>query len=122
MLKKENRLKAKKAFSATYNNKNVASDNLIVLYAGKIKDDKNCPTRVGFVVSKKIHKRAVIRNKIKRLLRENIRLIIKYEKFKPLNNYQSLIFIAKEEIIGKNFTQIEKSILILLNKIANKNI
>ena len=92
------------------------------MYAGKIKDDKNCPTRVGFVVSKKIHKRAVIRNKIKRLLRENIRLIIKYEKFKPLNNYQSLIFIAKEEIIGKNFTQIEKSILILLNKIANKNI
>ena len=122
MLKKENRLKARKAFSATYNNKNVVSDNLIVLYAGKIKDDKNCPTRVGFVVSKKIYKRAVIRNKIKRLLRENIRLIIKYEKFKPLNNYQSLIFIAKEEIIGKNFTQIEKSILILLNKIANKNI
>ena len=122
MLKKENRLKAKSAFRATYNNKNTVSDEILILYAGKLKLDKNCPTRVGFVVSKKIHKRAVIRNKIKRLLRENIRLIIKYEKFKPLNNYQSLIFIAKEEIIGKNFTQIEKSILILLNKIANKNI
>ena len=122
MLKKENRLKAKSAFRATHNNKNTVSDEILILYAGKLKLDKNCPTRVGFVVSKKIHKRAVIRNKIKRLLRENIRLIIKYEKFKPLNNYQSLIFIAKEEIIGKNFTQIEKSILILLNKIANKNI
>ena len=122
MLKKENRLNANFAFNLTYKNRNFVSDPKMILYAGILKQDKNCPTRVGFVVSKKIHKRAVIRNKIKRLLRENIRLIIKYEKFKPLNNYQSLIFIAKEEIIGKNFTQIEKSILILLNKIANKNI
>ncbi len=122
MLKKENRLKAKAAFSATYNNKNVVSNEIIILYAGRLKTDKNCPTRVGFVVSKKVHKRAVVRNKIKRLLRENIRLILKYNRCNTINNYQSLIFSAKDEIVGKNFKDIEKSILILLNKIANKNI
>ena len=80
MLKKENRLKSNRAFSATYKNNNVVKSDLIVLYIGRIKFDKNCPTRVGFVVSKKVHKRAVKRNKIKRLMRENIRLILKKDE------------------------------------------
>lgn len=122
MLKQENRLKSKRAFSATYNNKNIISTNLIVLYAGKIKTDKNCPTRVGFVVSKKIHKRAVVRNKIKRLMRENVRLMFKNGQTDVINEYQSLIFIAKDDIIDKNFEEIRNTILILLDKLANKNI
>ncbi len=134
MLKKCNRLKSKKAFSATYNNHNITADNLIVLYAGKLKPEPNnenglqeykCwPVRVGFVVSKKVHKRAVIRNRIKRLMRENIRQIIKEqgELFDVLNRYQSLIFIAKNEIPDKNFQEVRCSILTLLNKLANKNL
>ena len=77
MLKKENRLKSKKAFSATYNNNCFFVSDSIVMYSGKIKTDKNCPTRVGFVVSKKIHKRAVKRNKIKRFMRESIKFFFK---------------------------------------------
>ena len=122
MLKQVNRLKSKKAFTATYNNKNIVSDNLIVLYAGKIKTDKNCPTRVGFVVSKKVHKRAVKRNKIKRLIRENIRLMLKNNELAELNNYQSLIFMAKEDILEKTFEEIRNTILILMDKLANKKI
>ena len=121
MLKKENRLKSRNAFKATYNNRNIVSDNNIVLYAGKIKIDKNCPTRVGFVVSKKIHKRAVKRNRIKRLIRENIRLMIKQGQ-EEINNYQSLIFVAKDGILELEFEEINKIILILLNKLAKKNI
>ena len=122
MLKQENRLRSKRAYVATYNNKNVVSNELIVLYAGKIKTYKNCPTRVGFVVSKKVHKRAVRRNKIKRLIRENIRLMLKTNELAELNNYQSLIFIAKDDILEKTFEEIRNTILILMDKLANKNI
>ncbi len=122
MLLKANRLKSKKAFDATYYNKNSVSDNLIILYAGKLKDDKSCPTRVGFVVSKKIHKRATKRNRIKRLMRENIRLMFKNNELEIINNYQSLVFIARNDILDKNFNDIRNTILNLLKKMANKNL
>ena len=122
MLKKENRLKNRRAFSATYNNNNVVSDNSMITYAGKEKTDKNCPTRVGFVVSKKVHKRATKRNRIKRLMRENIRLMIKNKELASIDNYQSLIFMAKQNMLNKNFEEIRNTILILMDKIANKNI
>ena len=122
MLKQVNRLKSKRAYTATYNNKNVVSNEIIILYAGKIKTDKNCPTRVGFVVSKKVHKRAVKRNKIKRLIRENVRLMLKNQELVELNSYQSLIFMAKENILDKSFEEIRNTILILMDKLANKNL
>ena len=122
MLKKINRLKAKAAFKATYNNNNVVSDNEIVLYAGKIKQNEVCPTRVGFVVSKKVSKRAVRRNRIKRLIRENVRLMLKNNEFDVLNKYQSLIFMAKRDLYEEDFESIRNTIVILLKKLAIKNI
>ena len=94
----------------------------MIAYAGKEKIDKNCPTRVGFVVSKKVHKRATKRNRLKRLMRENIRLMIKNKELTTLNDFQSLIFMAKQNMLDKNFEEIRNTILILMDKIANKNI
>ena len=123
MLKKENRLKARMAFRATYKNNSAYYTPELVLHLGKFKIDKNCPTRVGFVVSKKVHKRAVRRNRIKRLLRENVRLFFKDEEIsKIINNYQSLIFSAKTDISDKNIEDVRNIILTLLNNLANKNI
>ena len=122
MLSRENRLKNKKAFAATYNNSNAVGNNMMVVYAGKPKTDKNCPTRVGFVVSKKVHKRATKRNRAKRLMREIIRLMFKNNELTILDNYQSLIFIAKEDILEKTFDEIRNTILILLDKLAKKKI
>ena len=123
MLKKQNRLQSKSAFKATYNNNNcTVSSDKIVLYAGKIKKEEVCPTRVGFVVSKKISKRAVKRNRIKRLMRENIRLILKNKEFDSLNKFQSIIFMAKNDILDSNFEEIRNTIVILLKKLAIKNI
>ncbi|MBQ8475704.1 ribonuclease P protein component [bacterium] len=120
MLKKRNRLKNNSAFRATYRNRSSVSDKSIVLYIGQEKSDKNCPTRVGFVVSKKIHKRAVVRNKIKRLMRENVRHII-CENALP-DKFQSLIFMARDNILDKDYSQIKCIINNLINKMANKNI
>lgn len=122
MLKKENRLTNNSAFKATYNNGCCASDKLIVLYLGKEKTEASYPTRVGFVVSKKLHKRAVVRNRIKRLMRECLRLRFKNDSETVLNQFQSAIFIAKQDILDKNIEDINNSIEKLIIKVANKNI
>ena len=122
MLKKQNRLNSKTAFNATYKNRNVISDDFLVLYAGRLKTDKSCPTRVGFVVSKKVHKRATKRNRIKRLLRENVRLMFLNKNTDIIDNYQSLIFMAKSEILDRDILQIRNTIEKLLTKLANKKI
>ena len=76
MLPKQYRLKKKIAFNATYRTGVSYHQNGIIMFCGKKKDDEY-PTKIGFVVSKKIHKRAVKRNRIKRLMRESLRLYIK---------------------------------------------
>ena len=120
MLKKQYRLKSRRAFKATYNNNHSVANNIIVLYIGHKRDDKNCPTRVGFVVSKKVHKRAVVRNRVKRQMRESIRLLIQKNNLNV--EYQSLIFMARSAILEKSNTEIKNSIEDLYRKVANKNI
>ena len=66
MLKKQFRLKNKAAFTATYRIKNSFHKSGVTLFAGRLKNDASTPTRAGFVVSKKTHKRAVKRNQRER--------------------------------------------------------
>ena len=105
MLPKNCRLKKRSAFSATYHTGTVFRKDGITIFAGKIKDN-DIPTRVGFVVSKKIHKRAVKRNRIKRLMRESYRLLLKEEKTSA--KYISLIFVASQSLLDKDFNYIKK--------------
>ena len=113
MLPKENRLKKRIAFNATYRTGISYYKNGITVFCGK-KKTADIPTKIGFVVSKKIHKRAVRRNRIKRLMRESVRLYIKdYEKFDT--KYMSLIFVASSKLLDKNFKEVDIGIKKLMS-------
>ena len=114
MLPKEFRLKKRSAFSATYRTGKTLHRDGITVFIGKEKSNEY-PIRIGFVVSKKIHKRAVKRNRIKRLMRESYRLLIK-EGAVP-DKYISLIFVASSKLLNKNFKEIDNTIRKLVYKL-----
>ena len=115
MLPKQYRLKKRTAFNATYRLRNSFYKDGITVFYGK-KNEKSIPTKIGFVVSKKIHKRAVKRNRIKRLMRESVRLYIKNtQDFE--NKYISLIFVASAKLLNKSFNEINKSILKIMESL-----
>lgn len=115
MLPKQYRLKKRTAFNATYRLRNSFYKDGITVFYGK-KNEKSIPTKIGFVVSKKIHKRAVKRNRIKRLMRESVRLYIKNaQKFE--NKYISLIFVASAKLLNKNFDDINNSIIKIMESL-----
>ena len=67
--------------------------------------DETDEIKFGFVISKKISKRAVDRNKIKRRMCEVLR--------KDLNKFKSgtkIIFLAKKSLLGAKMEDIEKEI------------
>ncbi len=118
MIPKKFRLKNKKAFDATYKNRKIVSDSMLTLYVGKLKKDMDTPTKFGFVVSKKYHKRAVKRNRIKRLMRECIRLAIKENKLGFCEKYMSFILLPKEKAIGCKLCEVQQSFYKLIDKLV----
>lgn len=117
MLKKQYRLTKNSAFNATYRIRNSYSIGGIVLWVGKKKDDVKYPTRVGFVVSKKTHKRSVKRNRLKRLMRESYRILLKENKIDKSQQFLSLIFVGFEKALGKDFKQTKEIVEALLARI-----
>lgn len=110
MIPKPYRLKKKIAFNATYKIKNSYYKNGVVMFVGKKKSTQDSPTKIGFVVSKKTHKRAVKRNRLKRLMRESIRLVLKDGRYATIDSYISIIFVGKSAALGKSFSEIDTSI------------
>jgi len=117
LLTKEQRLITNSAFKATYRLKQSTADALFVLYAGKEKAE-NQLTKVGFVVSKKIHKHSVKRNRIKRLMREAYRIAIKNNDINSKS--MSLIFTARQKAVEADYKEVYNSIVSLINKMDKK--
>ena len=78
----------------------------------KVAENEKSFSRFGFVVSKKIDKRAVVRNKIKRQLRSIIE-----NNFDKVPKGKDFLIIAKRQILGKETKGIEKELLGELKKI-----
>lgn len=70
------------------------------------------PSLFGFVISTKISKKAVTRNKIKRILSDTVRL--NYEKIK--NGYD-VVFLVKPNIVNKDSEVLSSEAVMALQKI-----
>jgi len=64
------RLLTKADYAQVFNKSVKVSNSLFLILIHK---NSNCQPRLGLVISKKVDKRAVVRNRIKRLVRESFR-------------------------------------------------
>jgi len=110
VLKKINRISKKKDFEEVRNKGRLYYSPfwgcLVLKTEGKEK-------QFGIVVSKKISKRAVVRNKVKRLLSEAIRRNMENLGDKGYKG----VFLVKQAIVGKSLEEIEAEIKKLWQKI-----
>lgn len=108
MLPDKNRIKKKKDIEKIFKKGKALKENFLLLKT--IKNDFDF-CRFGFVVSQKISKKANIRNKVKRKMREIVRL-----RIKKLNPSTDNLFIALSGIEKENFDSLEKTIEKLFKK------
>lgn len=101
------RIKKNSQFRFIYSRGKSYSNDKLVLYIFRNKKNIN---RIGLSVSKKVGK-SVLRNRIKRLIREGYRLNKNIYK----RGYD-LIFIARVGAKNANFKDIEKSVIYLMKK------
>ena len=107
MLKKINRLKKRYQFSYVYKYGEHVSGNYIVLY---FTTSKTKTMKVGFAVTKKVG-HAVVRNKIRRRLRE----IVKNQLQNLKQNY-NIIVVAKDSITNARFDELANEFNKLIKK------
>ena len=102
MLKRENRIRLKREFAEVKNKGRVLYSPLFGFLTYKENDDQK---KIGFIVSKKISKRAVDRNRIRRILSEIVR-----KNLERFENGTRIIFLTKKEILGKKYDEVEKEV------------
>ena len=116
------KIKSRLEFVDIQNNcsRSLATNKIILLYK-KIEDVEINKSKIknfskfGVCVTKKIDKRAVVRNRIKRLLREGFRIVSSSDDY-ILNNYKYEI-IAKKCIVNFNFNYIREDISSLVKQL-----
>jgi ribonuclease P protein component len=115
MLQKVNRLVKKKDFDRVLR----FGQGIILKDLGLkiIKNDLPI-TRFGFIVSNKIAKRANKRNKLKRRLRDIIRLKIKEKRLK---DGLDAVVIARQGILDRTYLELKEEVEFGLNKLKILN-
>lgn len=106
-MQKEYRLKNPRLFRAIYRRGESVSNNLLVLMWIPASEDI---LQAGFTVSKKIGK-SVVRNKVKRRLREAFRLQI--DNVARGYNY---VFLARRPIVNASYQDVERAVEGLLSR------
>lgn len=70
--------------------------------------------KIGFLVSKKVDKRAVVRNRLKRQMREVVRLLLKENKLQP---GFMIAFLAKPEAKTAEYQDFEADVNFILKRL-----
>jgi ribonuclease P protein component len=117
VLKKINRLKSQGDFKRTLSGRRLCINDCFVLYGLAAQPNSAGPSfagqtqpmqpRIGFVVSKKVHKRSVCRNLVKRRLRELVRTCLLSEKRELLAKYRTLVFVARGSSVQTPFQRLK---------------
>ncbi|HLD61616.1 MAG TPA: ribonuclease P protein component [Patescibacteria group bacterium] len=106
MLQKINRLKKKKDFQRVYQSRNRFNlPEMAIQWSPRI--GQNLPARFGIVVSNKISKSAVKKNRSKRLIREAIRILTKENKTPPRLDF---VINAKKPILDATYQGLYKTL------------
>lgn len=110
-MEKKFRLRTNIDFNETYKHGKNYWNKYLVIYVYKVPKRKEY-TRVGYTITKKIGN-AVVRNQIRRRMKEIMRL-----HFPNIKEGYDIIFIPKKNIVNISYDQLENSTIHIL-KLAN---
>lgn len=107
-MQRENRLTDRRDFNRVYRFGSSAANHQFVLYLNK--RPKDGPLRLGISVSKKVGN-AVVRNRVRRLIKEIVRL-----QMERLKTGLDIILIVRKPAAEMDYHQMEKSILHIFHR------
>ena len=108
MLPRENRLVRKPDFEKVKEKGEKFQSNLFGLL---VYSTSNKTSRFGFVISTKLSKKAVKRNRVKRVLREQVRLLL--PRIKPGFD---VVFLGKKALLESSYEEIGSEVKRLFKK------
>lgn len=108
MLPKENRLRKEKDFEGVFKSGKGFKKDFLFL---KIKENDLAESRLGFILSKRAFKKATLRNKMKRRLREQI-----YKRLPKIKKGFDLVLVGQAGLEKLDFWQTDKMLEALLLK------
>ncbi len=109
MLPKLNRLKKKEDFlRARKKGRIIQEDNFGLVISPT---NESSETRFGFIVSKKISNKAVVRNKLRRIFREIVR-----ERIENVSKGYDVIFLVKKRALDSKSEEISKEVEMAFKK------
>jgi len=75
------------------------------------------PPRFGFITSNNLDKRAVVRNRVKRRVREAVRLFLRSHKLPPGSSGLSAAFIIRRAALSRSYEEIEFEVNKVLSEV-----
>lgn len=120
MLPKDHRLRRMKDFDILFKEGRFVGGELVNAKVWRIEPEKyprrgyaSDDLKIGFIVSRKFSKSAVKRNRVKRQVREAVRLLLKSGQIK---SGFMIALMAKANIMGKEYQEIEQSVKDVLRR------